>query len=220
MYLDGDGYRIRDRSRYSSLCISVLNCYNKHYYYFWQWICKRELKVKMKSLNCVWTSCDPINCSLPGSSVHGIFQARILEWVAISSPGHCPNPGIELRSPTFQANSLQSELPFLLNYFLVLTLGKILMQLCSWSLLSASLFCKIFHFLFPHCGAHAIFLSKCPAKKSIINLYSLKYILFLRAYIYFPWIYICYSTKIKVIRSDIKITLLEFLIFISKRRVL
>ena len=28
---------------------------------------------------------DPMDCSLPGSSVHGIFQARILEWVAISS---------------------------------------------------------------------------------------------------------------------------------------
>jgi len=30
------------------------------------------------------TLCDPIDCSLPGSSIHGIFQARILEWVAIS----------------------------------------------------------------------------------------------------------------------------------------
>ena len=29
--------------------------------------------------------CDPMDCSLPGSSVHGILQARILEWVAISS---------------------------------------------------------------------------------------------------------------------------------------
>ena len=28
--------------------------------------------------------CDPLDCSLPGSSVHGILQARILEWVAIS----------------------------------------------------------------------------------------------------------------------------------------
>ena len=28
--------------------------------------------------------CDPMDCSLPGSSVHGIVQARILEWVAIS----------------------------------------------------------------------------------------------------------------------------------------
>ena len=30
------------------------------------------------------TLCDPIDCSLPGSSVHGIFQARVLEWVAIA----------------------------------------------------------------------------------------------------------------------------------------
>ena len=29
------------------------------------------------------TVCDPMDCSLPGSSVHGIFQARILEWVDI-----------------------------------------------------------------------------------------------------------------------------------------
>ena len=28
--------------------------------------------------------CDPMDCSLPGSLVHGIFQARVLEWVAIS----------------------------------------------------------------------------------------------------------------------------------------
>ena len=30
------------------------------------------------------TFCNPMDCSLPGSSVHGIFQARVLEWVAIS----------------------------------------------------------------------------------------------------------------------------------------
>ena len=38
---------------------------------------------KVKALSRVWL-CNPIDCSLPGSSVHGIFQARILEWVAIS----------------------------------------------------------------------------------------------------------------------------------------
>ena len=32
----------------------------------------------------VVSDCDPMDCSLPGSSVHGIFQARLLEWVAIS----------------------------------------------------------------------------------------------------------------------------------------
>ena len=30
------------------------------------------------------TFCDPMDCSLPGSSVHGIFQAVVLEWIAIS----------------------------------------------------------------------------------------------------------------------------------------
>ena len=32
----------------------------------------------------VWLSCDPMNCSPPGPSVHGIFQVRVLEWVVIS----------------------------------------------------------------------------------------------------------------------------------------
>ena len=31
----------------------------------------------------IWLFCNPVDCSLPGSSVHGILQARILEWVAI-----------------------------------------------------------------------------------------------------------------------------------------
>ena len=34
------------------------------------------------------TLCDPMDCSELGSSVHGILQARILEWVAVSSPSH------------------------------------------------------------------------------------------------------------------------------------
>ena len=34
------------------------------------------------------TLSDPVDCSLPGSSVHGIFQARVLEWVANAFSGH------------------------------------------------------------------------------------------------------------------------------------
>ena len=42
------------------------------------------------------TLCDPMDCSLPCSSVHGISQARILEWVAISFPRVClPDPCVE-----------------------------------------------------------------------------------------------------------------------------
>ena len=37
-----------------------------------------------KLLQSCLTLSDPMDCSLPGSSVHGIFQARILEWVAIA----------------------------------------------------------------------------------------------------------------------------------------
>ena len=51
--------------------------------------------------------CDPKDCSLPGSSVHGISQARILKWVAISfSRGIYPTQGLNLGSPALQANSL------------------------------------------------------------------------------------------------------------------
>ena len=48
--------------------------------------------------------------SPPGSSVNGILQARILEWLPFPSPGDLPDPGIEPRSPTLQADTLLSEL--------------------------------------------------------------------------------------------------------------
>ena len=44
-----------------------------------------SLVARCPSLSCVWLFCDPMDCSLPGSSVYGTFQARILEWVTISS---------------------------------------------------------------------------------------------------------------------------------------
>ena len=52
------------------------------------------------------TLCDPMDYSQPGSSVHGILQARILEWVSIPSPGDLPDPGIEPGSPVLQEDSL------------------------------------------------------------------------------------------------------------------
>ena len=47
------------------------------------------------------TLCDPMNCSPPDSSLHGISQVRILEWVAISYSRDLPNPGIEAASLGF-----------------------------------------------------------------------------------------------------------------------
>ena len=45
------------------------------------------------------TLCSPMDCSPPGCSVHGISQARTLEWVAISFSRDLPDPRIEPRSP-------------------------------------------------------------------------------------------------------------------------
>ena len=52
------------------------------------------------------TFCDPRDCSLPGSSVHGILQAKILKWVPWPPPGDLPNLGIEPGPPALQMDSL------------------------------------------------------------------------------------------------------------------
>ena len=84
--------------------------------------------MKVKSESEVAQSCptlgDPMDCSLPGSSVHGIFQARVLEWDATALSkntgvgcnsliqGIFPtDPGIKPGSPALQANSLLSAPP-------------------------------------------------------------------------------------------------------------
>ena len=63
--------------RYSTYFIILLRL-NEIIYYIYIIYEKR----KWKSLTLIWT-CDPMDCSLPDSSVHEVLQARILEWVAI-----------------------------------------------------------------------------------------------------------------------------------------
>ena len=52
---------------------------------------------------------DPVDCSPPGSSVHGILQAIILEWVAMPSSRGPSDRGVKPGSPALQANSSPSE---------------------------------------------------------------------------------------------------------------
>ena len=59
---------------------------------------------------------DIMDCSPPGSSVHGTLQAEILEWVAIPFSGALPDPGLESRCPASQADSLPSKPPGKPNY--------------------------------------------------------------------------------------------------------
>ena len=63
------------------------------------------------SLQSCLTLCNPMDCSPPGSSVHGVLQARTLEWVAMPSSRGSSNPGTEARSPALQVDSLASEPP-------------------------------------------------------------------------------------------------------------
>ena len=60
--------------------------------------------------SCV-TLCSPMDCSLPGSSIRGIFQARVLEWVAISFSRGSSRPREQTRSPALQADTSLSEPP-------------------------------------------------------------------------------------------------------------
>ena len=53
--------------------------------------------------------CDPVDCSLPGSSVHGVFRARILQWVAISFSSGLSHPGIIPGSLTVWTDIWKSE---------------------------------------------------------------------------------------------------------------
>ena len=108
-----------------SICLHVLFFLpNKHFvcfitfHFYWEFISIQlmawgpatghwSLVVwKVKITQSCLTLCDPMNYT-----VHGIFQVRILEWVAFPFSGDLPNPGIKPRSPTLQADSLPSEPP-------------------------------------------------------------------------------------------------------------
>ena len=61
------------------------------------------------------TLCDPMDCSLPGSSLHGILQEKYWSGLPFPSPGDLPDPGIKPGSPAFQADALTSEPPGILR---------------------------------------------------------------------------------------------------------
>ena len=66
----------------------------------------RNLRVCMLVAQSCMTLCDPMDCSLLGYSVHGILQARILEWVAISFSKGSSQPGSKLGLLHWQIDSL------------------------------------------------------------------------------------------------------------------
>ena len=108
-----------------------------------------EMKSESEVAQSRLTLSDPMDCSLPDSAAHGIFQARVLEWGAmlineywkkpIPSLGDLPDPGIKQGSPVLQADSLPAELPgkppdrvsYLSIFFFKIEFFKIVSALCS-----------------------------------------------------------------------------------------
>ena len=69
------------------------------------------MKVKNESevIQLCPTLSDPMDCSLPGSSVHGIFQARVLEWGAIAFSNDQPRQHIKKQRHYFADKGLSSQ---------------------------------------------------------------------------------------------------------------
>ena len=87
-----------------------------------------------QTLSHVQFFCDPVDCSLSGSSVHGILQARILEWVAISSSRGFSQPRdqtcVSCVSPALQAGSLPLAPPGKSQKPLIISGGSVLFLPC------------------------------------------------------------------------------------------
>ena len=64
---------------------------------------RAEVPLVKVLLSCVWLFVGPMDCSLPGSSVHRILQVRILEWIAIPFSGGSSQPGDQTRVSRRQA---------------------------------------------------------------------------------------------------------------------
>jgi len=88
------------------------------------------------------TLCDPMDCSLPGSSVHGIFQAIVLEWIAISFSSGSSQPRawtlvshiVDRRFTIWATNYQTNVFIFYCNKAMLKTLQASLQQYMNWEL--------------------------------------------------------------------------------------
>jgi len=113
-------------------------------------LCLAAIKVKESESEVAQscpTLCDPMDCSLPGSSVHGIFQARVLEWdaIAFSETAALVEPKTLLGNPVYSVLTLHTRHDFSPSRYMLLP-----------PLLGAdkSLKCKVFHFPPPSLQAY------------------------------------------------------------------
>ena len=88
-----------------------------------------DIGIHARSLQSCPTLCDLMDCSLPGVSVQGIFQARILEWVALPASRGSSLPGIEPASLMYPALASGSS-----------PLGSPYVDLCTYNFFRSDLF--------------------------------------------------------------------------------
>ena len=69
---------------FGEVIIKELFSIRSEFSFFFHSVMPKQLESESEVTQLCPTLCDPMDCSLSGSSIHGIFQARILEWVAIS----------------------------------------------------------------------------------------------------------------------------------------
>ena len=93
-----------------SVFIVFLHSYPESFFLFNMCVWKKKMCVCTQWLNHVWL-CNAIGCSPPGSSVHGISQTRILEWLAISSSRGSPWPRDWTHVPCIAGGFFTTEPP-------------------------------------------------------------------------------------------------------------
>ena len=85
--------------------------------------------VHVKLIQSCLTLCNPMDCSPPGSSVHGIFQARLLEWVAMPS-----SRGSSLSRDRTRVSCMGKQIPYHWRHLDSCSVGSLSVpRVCSWS---------------------------------------------------------------------------------------
>ena len=133
-------------------------------------------------------SCDPVDYSLPGSSVHGILQARILEWVTISfSTQWCNNSWISLEWEHVWKNRYTSSLPISSENILIS-----LLSICMYTFIHINIYVFISENQEKRKHCYSLHFSVMLVSASLgFWLYYSLYI-YIYIYIYIEYIYIIY----------------------------
>ena len=100
-----NGARIWTRDQRKKIHFSLCLCYSSTFSTHNDWVTELNWTECVCAVLCAKlpqlcpTLCDPMHRNPPGSSVHGVLQARILQWVAVPSSSGIANPGIKLECP-------------------------------------------------------------------------------------------------------------------------